>query len=119
MRPHRISSFAFLVSMALLTLAACGGNRPAASVDPDAPTSLTVENYGFLDVTVYVIRGGTRIRLGQASGNGSETFVIPAHLVQAGIALRFQADPIGRRAAPVTEDIVVFPGDQLVLRIPR
>ena len=115
MRPHRLSS---LLVVALLALAACG-KQPPASVDPDAPTSLTVENHGFLDVNVYVIRSGTRIRLGQASGNDTETFVIPAHLVQSGISLRFQADPIGARAAPVTQDIVVFPGDQLVLRIPR
>lgn len=115
MRIHHAAVAALLVA----AVPACSHKAQPGDVGPEKATVLTVENNGFLDVVVYVVRGGQRIRLGEARGHAMDTFVIPATLVQPGGTLRFLADPIGGRAQPTTEDIVVFPGDQLVLKIQR
>jgi len=70
-------------------------------------------------MTVYVISGGQRIRLGQATGNSKSKFTIPAYLIGYGIQpLRFLADPIGGNRLPVSEEINVTAGDEVVLTIP-
>jgi hypothetical protein len=77
-----------------------------------------VRNQNFLDMNVYVVRGGVRSRLGTATGNSTVTLRIPPTFVQALTVLRFQADPIGGRATPVSEEITVSPGDEVTLLIP-
>lgn len=70
-------------------------------------------------MTVYVIEGVTRLRLGIARGNATTPLTIPDHLVRGGAAsLRFFADPIGGRGLPVSEEIIVEPGDTVELIIP-
>lgn len=82
-------------------------------------TTVTVDNQSFLDMTVYVISGGQRIRLGQATGSSKSKFTIPAYLIGYGIQpLRFLADPIGGNRLPVSEEINVTAGDEVILTIP-
>lgn len=82
-------------------------------------TVVRVENLGFPDVTVYVIRGGSqRIRLGIAGGNRTSVLTLPANLVQFPTPLRFLADPIGSNRTPISTEITVNPGDEVVLQIP-
>jgi hypothetical protein len=82
-------------------------------------TVVRVDNLGFSDVTVYVIRGGSqRIRLGIAGGNRTTVLVLPANLVQFPTPLRFLADPIGSNRTPISTEITVNPGDEVVLQIP-
>jgi hypothetical protein len=97
--------------------AACYGKGKNAPT-PVERTTLVVENRGFLDRDIYVVRGGQRIRLGTVTGNSQATFTIPATVVSAVTALRFIADPIGAPRPPVTEEITVSPGDRVVLTIP-
>jgi hypothetical protein len=79
---------------------------------------LQVENRGFADMVVYAISGGQRVRLGLATGNSTKSFTIPVALIRGASPLRFLADPIGGRRSPITEDIVVQPGDIVSLTIP-
>jgi hypothetical protein len=81
-------------------------------------TRVTVDNRNYLDHTVYVLRGSERIRLGNATGNQRTTFRIPPNIIFGGTALRFIADPIGARGAPVSDEITVHPGDNVSLMIP-
>jgi len=107
---------------ALLTLAAAlpGCSKPPVTpVSPEEPTYLEVQNQSFYDMTVYAIRSGSRIRLGTVTGNTTHVFTIPKSLVNPGMPLRFQADPIGGGGAPFSQEIVINPGDTLVLRIPQ
>ncbi|HKP28138.1 MAG TPA: hypothetical protein VJU15_02005 [Gemmatimonadales bacterium] len=101
----------------LLVTAACGG-KSAPPVDPMAPAYVEVQNQGFLDMTVYALRSGQRIRLGQVSGNSTATFELPRTVVNPGLPIRFQADPIGGNRTPFSQEISVSPGDTVVLRIP-
>jgi hypothetical protein len=78
-----------------------------------------VDNRGFLDMTVYVLDGAQRQRLGIARGLARTPFTIPDRLVRGGAgSLRFYCDPIGGRGLPVSEEIVVAPGDVVELIIP-
>ena len=107
-----------LLAAAAPALPACRA-RTREQPDPQARTVLRVENRNFADMTIYVIpEGGTRLRLGTATGNSTTRFTIPAHLIFGATSLRFIADPIGGAAAPVTDDIVVRPGDEIGMIIP-
>lgn len=120
----RARAAAVLLSVALavgtLPAAACarrsfkGGGAPAQQ----ERTTVRVQNQNFLDMNVYVLRGGVRSRLGTATGNSTAVFTIPPSFVQTLTQLRFLADPIGGRGAPVSEEITVSPGDEVTLTIP-
>jgi hypothetical protein len=112
-------AFAAQLLCAML-LAACSKppqdeGLPAPS---DARTILSVDNQGFPDMTIYVINGSRRVRLGMANGNRVTELPIPPHLVRGLAQLRFLADPIGGSRAPVSEEITVGPGDEVTLTIP-
>jgi hypothetical protein len=115
--PLRHIMASLMLALALTSLG-CPARRPLRNAD-DAPkqTTIDVQNQGFNDMTVYVIVGGARTRLGIAPGNKTTTLTIPAYLVSATTYLRFVADPIGGNRTPVTEEIDVSPGDQLVMII--
>lgn len=117
MRPTRSFSLPFLFAL-LLGLAACGGasrRGPAAPAEPR--TVVRVDNRKFLDVNVYVINGTQRIRLGTVPGATTRSLTIPPNLLFGISSLRFQADPIGSREQPLTQEISVRPGDTVVLVI--
>lgn len=115
----RLALLLLAVGAATLPAGGCyrsakGSGAPAA----EQPTTLRVRNQNFLDMNIYVLRGGVRSRLGTATGNSTATFRIPPSFVQVLTVLRFQADPIGGRSAPVSEEITVSPGDEVELLIP-
>ncbi len=104
----------------LLLVVACstGGAGEEAPAPDRGPATLRVENHNFLDMTVYVVNGG-RQRLGVAPGNETTSLTIPDRLIRGGAApLRFLCDPTGGEGLPVTEDIVVQPGDTVEMVIP-
>jgi hypothetical protein len=79
---------------------------------------LQVENRGFSDMVIYAVSGSQRIRLGLATGNSTRAFTIPPAVLRGGVTLRFLADPIGGSRTPVSEEMVVHPGDIVTLTIP-
>lgn len=82
------------------------------------PTILDVDNRGFVDMTIYVVRNSQRIRLGTATGNQKTQLAIPPGILSGISTLRFIADPIGGRRNSVSEEISVVPGDRIGLMIP-
>lgn len=115
-----IRSLSRLVIPALLLAAgACAGVAPPEETEPAAGAVVEVRNLGFADVTVYAMSGtARRVRLGLAGGNATSRFTIPAHLVRGGGTIRFLADPVGGNRAPVSEELTVGPGEEVVLTIP-
>ena len=107
---------------ALAALPACASGRGAAE-NPDAQrepaqrTSVLVDNRGFLDMTIYVIRGGQRIRLGTAGGHSRTRLTIPAHLLFGTTTLQFLADPLGGNRTPVSNEIGIAEGEEVTLVI--
>jgi hypothetical protein len=111
---------ALAIMLACLTLAsACRmNNDPDELAEPVPPTRLRVENQAFLDMTIYVYRSSQRIRLGTATGNSVTRLTIPPNLIFGATPLRFMADPIGGNRSPISSEITVAPGDEVVLTIP-
>jgi hypothetical protein len=117
----RISRLTMLsmLTCALALGAACSGNsKEDQEAEPVPATVVKVQNQAFLDMTIYVFRSSQRVRLGVANGNSTSRFVIPPNLIFGTTPLRFQADPIGRSRQPVSQEINVAPGDEVVLTIP-
>lgn len=103
----------------LFTAAACYRNAPPETEgEPLPPTILRVENQAFLDMNIYLVQSSQRIRLGTATGNTTTKFTIPKGLLFGATSLAFYADPIGGRRTPITQEITVSPGDEVVLTIP-
>ena len=105
-----------LLALAVTTGCRSGG---AARANGDAPirTTIDVQNQGFNDMTVYAVTNGSRTRLGIAPGNKTTVLTVPDYLLNGTTFLRFVADPIGGNRTPVTEEIDVSAGDQLVMII--
>lgn len=110
------------VAVLALALAGCAHRRTAPGAAEGAPeqvqTALVVDNQGYLDRTIYVMRSSQRVRLGLANGNSRARFILPSNIMFGATPLRFVADPIGGRSAAVSMEIVVNPGDEVMLRIP-
>ena len=108
--------------VAALALPACAA-RQGADGEPServeqAPTTLAVRNQNFSDMTIYVLRGSQRIRLGIAGGSSETRFRIPDNLIFGIATLQFLADPIGSSRTPVSQEIRVTAGDVITLTIP-
>ena len=108
------------VAISLTVLSACGGSRAGTDAprQEDQKTFLIVENRGPVDMTVYVLRGAQRYRLGICPGTSTRRFVIPGSMVFGATPLRFLADPIGSNRTPISNEIPVRPGDEVRLLIP-
>jgi hypothetical protein len=102
----------------LATASACAGRSPETAAEPTESAAVQVQNQGFSDMVVYAINGGQRIRLGLATGNSTNTFTIPRHLIRGAGGIRFLADPVGGTRTPVSEEMTVNPGDVVTLTIP-
>lgn len=103
----------------LLALAACTGNAKRPAGPEEARTTVRVQNRNWLDMNIYVLRsGGQRIRLGTVTGSSTRTFTIPRSLIFGATSLRFLADPIGSSLTPISQEITVYPGDEVGLILP-
>jgi len=114
MRVHVVSGA--LLAFALLC-AGCGRAFRSGPHEPEPRTTLRVENQNFLDMNVYVVSGGQRIRLGTVPGLSNQVFTLPAYIVR-GAALQFEVHPIGGLGNPRTETISVQPGEEIRMTIP-
>ncbi|ARA92543.1 hypothetical protein AWN76_004725 [Rhodothermaceae bacterium RA] len=108
---------ACLIALLVVLVAACGSLQPASG--PAGPrTVLEVENRNFLDMNLYVLRAGQRVRLGRIGGGERRAFTIPDYVVRGSSDLQFLADPVGSARTPVTMPLAVTPGDRVRLIIP-
>ena len=109
-----------IASLGLVLLAGAGCAH-MSQIPEEAPvrTVLKVENQGFPDMNIFVLpEASNRIRLGTVTGTSNAFFTLPASVVHGVRELRFQALPIATPRGPVSQSIVVTPGDTVVLTIP-
>lgn len=106
------------LAASLAFVSACGSSRSGGQDTTRLETFVEVDNQALLDMTIYVVRGGQRVRLGMATGLSRTRLTIPSGIVFGATTLRFLADPVGARATPVSEEISVREGETVVLRIP-
>ena len=120
-QPERVDYLAMppLSRALLLVLVAGACHRPAAApLNPRAEVAVTVENQNFLDMDVFLIRGGQRVRLGMVPGLSSRMLMVRPELIGYGTEVQFELHPIGGRGNPLSETISVRPGDVIHLTIP-
>jgi hypothetical protein len=106
-----------ILALALISLGCSTGRARRTGIEEPKRTTIEVQNQGFNDMTVYAIINGSRTRLGTAPGNKSTVLTVPEYLINGTTFMRFVADPIGGNRTPVTEEIDVSPGDELVMII--
>jgi hypothetical protein len=106
-----------LAAVLVLLVPACNKLAPKDEPVPVAEAILEVDNRGFYDMTIYVLRAGTRQRIGIASGLRVTTFSLKRNIIGNGGDLQFMADPIGGNRTPVSQQIMVQPGEIVRLTI--
>ena len=112
-RRHRIR----LILLAVL--AACGSGAAPAGPEPSGQARLEVENRASVDMDIFALREGQRVRLGLAPGSRTTVFSLPPAITAGATFLRFEAQPIGGRGEAVVSDaITVRPGDIITFPIP-
>jgi hypothetical protein len=111
----KINRRLFLMS-ALMLMSACMYSQ--GPQQPQEQTMLRVDNQSVADMTIYALRGSQKVRLGLTTGLKVSLLTIPSSLIFGATSLRFLADPIGSSRTPVSDEIVVAPGDVVTLTIP-
>jgi hypothetical protein len=95
----------------------CSGQYVSAERLWRGPTTLVrVMNQNWMDVTVFVVRGATRTRIGFVNALSEATFPLSAAAAPDG-SLRLLLDPLGSAGTYMTEAIAVRPGQQVELTI--
>ena len=96
-------------------LLGCGGKSEES--DPDsqpspanAEVALEVENHGWSDVVIYLVRGTASERLGTVGSLNTKTFVFPYRRLGTGNEVQLRADPIGNSRTFTSENLQVQPG---------
>lgn len=96
-------------------LVGCGSHSKESHAEPqpaehNAELALEVENHGWSDIVISLVRGTAVERLGMVGGLKSETFVFPYRKLGVGTDVRLRAYPIGGPSAFTSENLLVQPG---------
>lgn len=86
---------------------------PASTSAPGGTTMVEVFNNNWLDVTVYAVASGTRMRLGTVGSMTRVAFRLPDSTLSSARPIRLVAAPIGSRLTHVTDGILVQRGDRI------
>ena len=74
---------------------------------------IAVTNNNWMDMTVYVVRSGARMRVGAVTGMTSKLFHLPKSLIAEGGEMRLMADPMGSQQGYTTAPILTGPGTRV------
>ncbi|MEP6573819.1 MAG: hypothetical protein ABJD11_14035 [Gemmatimonadota bacterium] len=121
----------------LALAAACGRPRqpelpaPSDSLSSTQPDSLAdstantrpsevvivVSNHHWLDMRIFLVRGGVSRRLGTAVSEGEARFTVPTAQLGPNNEIRLRAHAIGGNAAVETDRLVLHGGDEVAWSI--
>lgn len=108
-----LRAVAWMASLLVVAfLSACSLAKLGGRGSPQGTVALVVENRGYYDVNVYVVRTeGTRgARLGTVNGGATVTFKVRETDLQAGGLLQLQARAIGGRSTWSSPTLFVSSG---------
>jgi hypothetical protein len=106
----------FAVAVLALLLSGCflwPRNRDDSVYEP-APISVAVENRSWNHVTIYVVAGSARSRLGDLVATSSAEFELPG-MFTTRMDLRLVVSPLASRQVFRTDQILVAPGETIHL----
>ncbi len=118
MQRHLLHSV--LVGLLFMGLGACASmpNRdPAYGAYGADEVILQVKNFNWSDVTVYMLRGGVRTRLGMVTSMGEALFRLPGAMFASSPNVRLILDPIGSPLAFTTDPIYAQPGQFVQMNV--
>ena len=95
-----------------LTLAACrkGEEPEQPAPDPNRPVPVEIENHYQGDVTIYLVRGSLRQRLGMVTALGTAAYTFPWRWLSQSGSSRLMASPIAGPRAHLSEPLILQPG---------
>ncbi len=105
-----------IIAVVLAATACSHRGRSSYASEPPPDVTLQVTNHNFLDVTVFVLHEGQRIRMGLATGSSSQSFTIPGRLVALSheiALLGVLGEAIGSSERARTEILTVRPGQRI------
>ena len=110
-----------LLTAALFAAVSAGACAPLAQArGPEGigqgQTELLVENNNWQDMALYLLRAGTKVRVGTVPSFSKVSIPLSGALIGAG-EIQLLADPIGSSRRFVTEPIAVQPGQQVRFRL--
>ncbi len=108
---------ALLMSAAVLIAAACAPASGSARKPAADPVTVEVSNQNRRDVRVYVVRGGTSVRLGTVVSGRTGTFTYRGMSAGQSETLQMGAEIIGGDAKFTSAGVRVAPGERVALRI--
>jgi hypothetical protein len=120
MKDLRAGTMGFL----MLAVAACASHAPAETAGP-APVSradsarhstglqVQIDNQNINDMSIYLVRTGTRFLVGQAGGLSKTTLAIPEAMTPGDLRVRLIAEPIGGSRPIATPVLIVGPGQSV------
>jgi hypothetical protein len=116
----RSASCTLMLLNGLIASSGCGGphaadNDPAP--DPEAPTSLIINNDNLLDAIVYVYHDGQASRVGTVTASSSANFMLARWLLGPTRNIRLAAHPIGSTQSVNSDLIHVQPGQFIEWRL--
>lgn len=97
-----------LLAAAALATAGCYAHHGAGFVQPP-PVVVDIVNHNTLDINVYTVHSGMRMRLGTVNGLTSGHFQVAANQFGDG-SLQLYASPIGGSRGFLSETVYVTPG---------
>lgn len=111
--------FASMVAMVLGVLVFTSCYKPGRGAGSQSAVTLLVNNRGYFDVNVHVLRslGGTPKRVGQVTGNSSQRFRIARSDLQGGTVMMVQVRAISGRQAWTSPSLAVDPGTVAILDV--
>jgi hypothetical protein len=108
---RRASRIVWLAALVALTVLACrkrDATTPAP--EPNAAVPVEVENHYMGDVTIYLVRGSMRQRLGMVSALGTAEYSFPWRWLSQSGSSRLMAYPVAGARAHLSEPLIVQPG---------
>lgn len=97
---------------AVLALAACAHRAPYATEDfaRDAGVRVEVANHNWMDLTIYAVSSGNRMRLGTVTTGSVQRYAVPRSLNIRSGDFRLEAHPVGSSEVHRSDPILVNPG---------
>ena len=112
---RRLRQLTAIAALGPTTLAAChqGHSVGTAAVESGYNGSITIRvvNRAWLDITIFLLQGNHRDRIGVATATSTSTFQIPLRQFSAGAEYRLYGDPVGSRQTVRSESLHAQDGD--------
>ena len=107
----------------MLGAAACATHAPdeagpaplsrADSAGVSTGLQVVIDNQNISDMSIYLLRSGSRFLVGQAGGLSKTTLAIPQAMTPGDLRVRLVAEPIGGSRRITTPVLIVPPGQRV------